>query len=331
MPLTIYLPHPGEFAGGGEASEPWLVRKSLVPQKIVLGRDVGDVWLRAKSRALDPKTISQASFYLASFADHLDGIHFTDCKQFHLEYWLLDNPQWESEHTRQAAQSFVVTAWRWAAQNRLIDVCPFRRIRNGPLLPRMAIRPDEFRAMLSAARDCNGRRGRRKRPSSSAFRKIVWFLWETGARTCEARECCWQHLDWEKGIITLDSHKTVKVTGVARVITLTRAALRLLRMEWRRRQPKLDERIFITSRGGPWECSGFCRHWRNYSRIAGIRASVSAYCLRHGFVVDCIETGLSEREVADLVGHKGTRYVEWYSRSLRNKVEYLRRNLERVR
>src|SRR5262245_8470194 len=78
--------------------------------------------------------------------------------------------------------------------------------------------------------------GRRACPSRRAFRIMLWFLWNTGARTCEARALRWSDVDYEQGVIRLRIHKTVHHDGQARLIGLHAGVLRVLRRLRRSRE-----------------------------------------------------------------------------------------------
>lgn len=331
MPRMMYSPTAAQTHNRGAFGRPFpsQARDAHLPQPPRSVCEAASTYLTAQANRLSAQNKDAAAFYLTSFCDLFGSCTIAEAKQYQLEYWLFEHPEWKSAHTRGNAQKWVVTCFRWLWKNDLIDRCPYRAISNGPLLPRKAILPSEYRAMLAAAKACDGI-SRRKRPSRFAFRKLLWFMWECGCRPTEAREMLWESVDLERGCIVLEQHKTAKVTGDLRIIPLTDAAIRLLRWELRRRQPMPGDHVFVTSRGGPWSKSNLVKLFAEYATLAGVRQNITAYCLRHGFVTEALEGGddheaLTEREVADIVGHRSTRYVEWYSRTLRTKVDYLRR------
>ena len=191
------------------------------------------------------------------------------------------------------------------------------------------MKPAEYRKIMSLARQCDGK-GRRARPSRHAFRRCLWFLWESGARTCEGREVGWQHVDLDVGVACLQKHKSKKATGEDRVIPLRRVVVRYLTWLWESRKRPASGVIFLNGRGRPWTKGTFSKMFRKYARLAGVREEVTAYCCRHGFTCRALEAGIGERQIADALGHSTTRYVSWYGKSLRGKVDYLRSVVEKL-
>lgn len=130
--------------------------------------------------------------------------------------------------------------------------------------------------------------------------------------------------------VGLDKHKTANTTGQRRVIPMTPTLVRLLRWIHRRTGPSPKDRVFLNGRGRPWVCVGFARLFRRYGKLAGIRLNLSPYSCRHGFCVRALDAGAGQRQIADVMGHKTTRYVEWYSRSSRTNADYLVGVLEQI-
>jgi hypothetical protein len=169
----------------------------------------------------------------------------------------------------------------------------------------------------------------RARYGRKQFRLAIFFLWESGARTCEMREAKWENVEWDKRVIRLQVHKTARATGADRVIPLNRKVFRLLTWMHRRRLPG-QTHIFINSRGTPYTQDQFSELFRAYARIAGLPPGITAYSIRHSFVSRGLEAGVGERQIADLVGHTKTEMVSWYGRSVKEKTAYLQASLEKI-
>lgn len=267
------------------------------------------------------KAVESVQHYLASFVAAFGDCLPSDGGEQQFEQWLLDNPQWQARDTITNAIGAVVTAFHWAERTRLIPHSHYRR--NANLAPpqtwRPSITPDEARSILLAAK-------RRGYPSSRvAFRFAIYFLLETGARTCELRDARWEMVDWGRGVLTMAKHKTAAVTGDARLIPLDGLILRLLRLAWQRRGHPCDGPIFLNGRGSPLQCGSFARYFRTVATAAGIRKEVSAYSIRHGFIVQALENGVGVRQIADVVGHMDTRQIDRrYGRGARQRIAYLR-------
>lgn len=272
------------------------------------------------------KSMDRAKRRLTAFAAEFGDKNVSTCAQHNITTWVASHPEWESSHTKNDSVGCLVACFRWATQQRLIPYCPFIRPRGlwPALQPRVAISAEEYRLMLDVAK----RRGYRR--SRLAFRVALFFLWETGARTCEMRELLWEHINFATGMVCLAKNKTLSATGEARLIALTPATWRMAKWTRRRRKDRDNGRVFTNSQGGPWEVGSFAQYFRRVAKAAGIRLAISPYSLRHGFCVQGLENGVGERQMADLMGHTTTRYIAWYGRGTRRKGDYLRGVLDQV-
>ncbi len=86
---------------------------------------------------------------------------------------------------------------------------------------------------------------------------------------------------------------------------------------------------FPNGQGRPWNRWTFSKLFRRHAKLAGVRAEVSAYSLRHGWCVEALEAGVGERQIADAMGHVSTKFIGWYGRGVRSKIDYLRESMER--
>lgn len=284
--------------------------------------------------------VAHAHLYCCRFSEEFGHLQLSQCRRGDLKRWLCNHPEWRSPHTKQDAAGTVVTAFRWAADDGLIAVCPYSRPRDLPVpQPRKPITHEEVRRILASAH------GYGHRPTRKRFRLAVWFLWETGCRTCEMRGLRWEWFDAARGCFEFPSKSTGK-TGRNRLIALTRRALRFVR--WLRFQATVAKavaaglpaagmradktlvanpptgNVFLNGRGRPWGKDTFGKLFRRHANAAGVRKEISAYCMRHGFCCELLEAGQGERQIADLMGHSSTKYISWYGRGVKAKVDYLR-------
>lgn len=268
------------------------------------------------------RTCIKAHFYCLAFAEDFGQLRVEQCRRGDLKRWLVKHPEYESPHTKHDACAQIVAAFRWAEEDGLISSCPYRKPKDLPAPePRQPITGPEVRAILASAH------GYGHRPTRRAFRLALWFLWQTGCRTCELYRLDWSQYDDSRGCFELRSKTTAK-TGRLRLLALPRKAWRLIR--WlRARQTGITGPVFRNGRGRPWNKDSFGKLFRRHANAAGVREEVSAYCLRHGFTVEALEAGAGERQLADYLGHSTTRYVGWYGRGVRSKVDYLREVGER--
>jgi integrase len=289
---------------------------------------------------------------LDSFSEFAGDLLVSDALQSDLVEWLTSHTDWKNPHTLQHRAGMIVSAFRWAHKEGLIARCPFyRNARLWPVaLPREDLKPEEYTAIMKASRvgpyRCRthgkslqtGPRLRRysmnrqQRGTSRAFRRMMAFLWETGCRVGEAIAMTWGQIDFEKSIVVLIHHKTVRKSGLQRTIAFPPKIKRLLLWMLRhmRRRPQPDDLVFLSGRGNPWTPSLFARNFRFRLKCAGITRKVSPYCCRHAFCVRALEAGISQRQIADVMGQASTRYVSWYGRGAKTNVDYLHGVLDQM-
>ncbi len=237
------------------------------------------------------------------------------CRRHDLTKWIEDHPQWLSAWTRRRVLGAIVRPFLWAEDQQLITASPYR-------LPRRM------------------RKGRKRRPATHAeyvvlmrggsreLRRALFFLRRTGVRTIEMREVVWPEVDFRRGVIVRETHKSIDQTEepLPRIIGLDAPTLRFLRNLYRRRLPGLPN-VFHNCDGGAWDRHSFARHMNRWGERLGLdptKAKLSAYCFRHLFGHDATEAGVGERQLADLMGHADTRMVSYYARTS-GKIEHLKR------
>lgn len=287
---------------------------------------------RAQSLAgnLNPEVYRRERRILKRFCRGKRGrMSAADIRPSLVRIWLLSRREWKSDHTRRDGAAVIRGLFRWAVDERHLERDPLRSLRPcwAPPQPRNALTHAEYESLMAAAHKCNGH-GTRARPSRTRFRFAVWFLWHTGCRTCEMREAQWRHIDWQRGLIVLEKHKTARATGLPRLIPLSKKVLRVLAWLQRRRRPD-QEHIFTASGGRPLNKDSFGRLFRRFARLAGLRKGAVPYALRHTWCVDGIETGLSDRKIANSMGN-GAENVAWYGRASTVNAEQLRGTAEAI-
>ncbi len=133
----------------------------------------------------------------------------------------------------------------------------------------------------------------------------------------------WEQTNLDKGVAVLWEHKG-DATGEPRIIALPRKVVRYLSALKKRLNPAPTDLIFPNGRGRVWTNSTFGRQFRRYAQHLEMKTGISAYSLRHGFCVRCLETThMGERQIADLMGQASTKYVSWYGKSSRRRFDYL--------
>lgn len=263
---------------------------------------------------------------LTRFATHIGEKLVTNCKQHDLSSWLEANEQWKSACTRQNAVAAVIGCFKWAEEEQLIDQCPYRRprsLRGTIMKPRRPGTPAEYKALL--------------RSGSRPLKQAMFFLWETGARTCEMRELLWTDIVFgHEPRIILVEHKTARKTGRTRVIALNPVIEKFLLWLKRRSTSKF---VFVNNDGTPWERRAFAKHLRRVAQrigldkaLAGDVGRVSAYCFRHTYCCALLAAGMTSKQVADQMGHVDTTMVERVYGSFTTKdMTYMSQNAAEAR
>lgn len=295
------------------------------------------------------ESLTTARFYLHAFLVDFGDQPVAQCRRGDVKRFITKHPEYKSPHTKHIAAGYVVTCFRWAEEDGLIPHCPYVRPRDLPgCEPRAPIWRAEVNQILRTARTIGLGKGHRK--TATLFRLAVWFLWETGCRTCEMYKLDWEQWDAARGCFELNT-KTTQKTGRKRLLVLPARAWRLINFmfRWRfgpvagaeahgagtdgavpavtfvahRVRPAAGP-VFPNSVGKRWTRHTFGQRFRAIARKAGVRKGVSAYCLRHGFVCESLEGGAGERQLADYLGHSSTRYVSYYGSGVKSRIDYLR-------
>jgi len=249
--------------------------------------------------------------------------HVAECRQHDLSEWLAAQTQWHSANTKRNSVSSVVGCFRWAEEEELIDRCPYRRpraLRGAIVKPRRPATEEEYLQLFRAG--------------SRALKAALFFLRETGARTCEMREALWTDITvGNRPAIVLWRHKTHRRTGKGRVVALNSVIFRFLL--WLKRHTR-STHIFVNAHNGPWDRHTFARHLRRTAeRIGmdeGVIEKVTAYCLRHTYACAALTAGFTSKEVADQLGHSDTKMVEKvYGSHTAQDVKYLTRLADDIR
>lgn len=246
-----------------------------------------------------------------------------ECRQHDLSSWVEENPQWKSVCSQRNSCASVTGCFRWAEEEELIDRAPYRTpraIRGATAKPRRPATTHEYLELI--------------RHGSKQLREPLFFLRETGARTCEMREVIWTDITFgDQPCIVLFAHKTARKTGKGRTIALNKVVAKFLL--WMQRSSR-SEHVFVSTDGTPWDRSSFARHLRRTAlRIGldeGVIDRVSGYCLRHTFTVSALTSGFTSKEVADQLGHSDCKMVErvYGSHTVQN-LAYLSRVADDIR
>lgn len=167
------------------------------------------------------------------------------------------------------------------------------RFKGKPKIDRY-IRPDEFKALLEAAKD-----------DDDVF-FFIRVMGATGIRSIEAEGLVVGKVDYSRrGIWVITAKRKDKHERFVALDKLT------FEMFDRLKGVDVDSPIF-NWRGKPILRRSMKYVFKKYAKMAGIREALSIHCLRHFHATACVESDMSPQEVAARLGHSGLDMVMEY-------------------
>jgi integrase/recombinase XerD len=208
----------------------------------------------------------------------------------------------------------VKTCWSWGQKN---DFLPFNRLQKVQKLDaegrERTFSPEEFLNLL--------------RHSDAIFRQVLLLLRLTGIRPGEFSRLTWNQVDFGNHVLVIRRHKSRRTakTKKPRIIHRPPAAERLLL--WRLEKlghtletlpaTILGERVFLNGDGQPWKYNALRCRMRRLRVRAGIGPDengerIVLYTARHTFGSRAAAAGVSDRRLADLMGHTDPKMTQKY-------------------
>jgi site-specific recombinase XerD len=200
----------------------------------------------------------------------------------------------------------------WCVQADLCPANPAKRIPKPKGVSRSAsavVSEAEHEKLLSAA--------------TPTFRLVLDVLHATGCRPGEAASLSAENTDLEAGVAVLEQHKCDR-HGKPRLVFLPESACLKLRASAAERGPLLR-----TAKGNPWTGRSITQAMRRVCKAAGIKAI--AYGYRHTFATDALARGVSDAQVAALLGHSSTAVLHKHYSHLTSRATVLRQAVAAVR
>ena len=141
------------------------------------------------------------------------------------------------------------------------------------------------------------------------FQTIFMLVYGSGLRVGEVANLRVEDIDSKKMRIFVREGKGNK----ERYTILPKKSLEMLRTYWKKyRQPKKEERIFLSELGEPITVGVIRTHFRKYRKKAKINKKATVHTLRHNFATDLIERGATLIQVKELMGHSNIRSTMEY-------------------
>lgn len=275
-------------------------------------KDLADRFLADARARLRPSTMEWYERTLAGLSAAFGARPAASLPPEEIEGWLRGTG-W-GHTTRSHAVGILRVAYSWAGRRRLISDDPTRFLTKPPKRSRgaEAVLSSEDHAKLMAA-------------ASPAFRDLLAVLHATGARPCETAAITAENFHPDAGVVTLDRHKTDR-TGKRRVIYLTPAAVELLA----RLKARYGSGLLLrNSAGRPWTKNTIVLAMRRLRAKTGVKAT--AYHYRHTAATDLLAAGVSDAQVAELLGHSGTAMLAKHYSHLGTRARVLREALTTAR
>jgi integrase len=194
-----------------------LLAKSLQPdpRDAVTLDQIIQAYLREAHNDMGPEALAFCRLYLGRLAKDLGHLPVSQLTPLHLKEWMALQIGWKSANTRHGVNSRVQRCLNWAVNMRQIRENPFRGTSFPQGDPQDEMTEEEYQALWNVA--------------DARFRRMLLFLRYTGCRPGEMRNVKWTDIDWKKGVICLQEHKTRKKTGKPRLIFLAPIVLDMLR------------------------------------------------------------------------------------------------------
>ena len=142
------------------------------------------------------------------------------------------------------------------------------------------------------------------------FRTIFMLVYGSGLRIGEVANLRVEDIDSKKMRIFVREGKGNK----ERYTILPEKSLEMLRRYWTKyRQPKKEERIFLSESGEAITVGVIRTHFRKYRKRAKLDEKVTVHTLRHCFCTNLIENGATLIQVKELMGHSNIRSTMEYA------------------
>ncbi len=289
--------------------------RKTYPQLTV--RDLGDKFLDWIEIHRAPDT----------YADYRAGL--AEWVKLHGHRWArdihsLDLEEWKGQLLKKGLSNCTVNhaivavkvCWSWAVKQEpaLLLSNPLQKVQKLDAEGReRTFTRNEFLALL--------------RTTDALFRQVLLFFRLTGIRPGEFCRLSWSQVKFQHPLLVIRRHKSRRTakTKKPRIIHLPPAAERMLR--WRLRQlgyapddrpAAVDgERVFLNERGRPWTVNALRCRMRRLRVKAGVGPDengeqIVMYTARHTFGTAAAAEGVSDRRLAELMGHTDTKMTQKY-------------------
>lgn len=150
------------------------------------------------------------------------------------------------------------------------------------------------------------------------FHQLLRMLWYTGARPSEIMNLTVEAIDWEHNCAVLKHHKSKK-KGMQRILIFDGETSAIVAAQKAKYE---DGLLFRNSNGAAFNAQTLAVKLGRVCKRIGIH--VTAYHFRHTFATRMLSAGWSDTQVANAMGHKGTRMIHMSYSHVSNNTAMLR-------
>jgi len=261
-------------------------------------------WLQVHRQ---PRTYGDYQVSLKPLLTHFGPHRLDDVKEKLIDEYKENRLKTVCARTVNKELSYLSGIFRWARKRKYTDNKPeIERLPHKPKLPQVP-NPEEIQNFLEAA--------------DKEYKGLFMLLYYTGLRWDNARNLCWEQINFSRGIITV----TVK-GGRPLIIPLLDKLKKHLQNKWEELGCPREGLLFPSPKTGkPY--NHIRKALRRAKEKAGITAHITAHTLRHAFGTHLLMFGTDIRKIQLLMGHQDIATTQVYTKIagelLRPEVEKL--------
>jgi integrase len=287
-------------------------RKAGAASDLMGVKKLCDLFLAHVDADRKPATFQWYRYILQSFCDTCGHLAAAEVRPHHITAWL-GAGTW-GRGTRRRAIGAVKATFAWGRREGHLDAHPLAELEKPPPVRREKVLSREQAARTIAS-------------VNEPFARLLEFLNETGARPGEAARATAADVDWTRGLLVLQEHKTDGSTGRPRTVLLSARAREILAAL---AQQHPEGPLFRNSRGHAWTRNAIVKGMIRARERLGMGKEATAHALRHRFATDALAS-LPNAVVAALLGHTGTAMVDQFYSHVADEIDVLRAAIDRVR
>ena len=312
--LRLYSeePHDAETGRGQQTNHQPPPGRPATPQTV---RDVVHLYLTHNAKQYGERSLHERRRVLERFVSGFGDRALDSLTAVDLADWLKRQRRWKSQWTQRMAVQIVQRPFNWAVHMRLIEVNPLHGFSVDEGEPRRPMTDAEFRASL--------------RNSDALFRRVLMFLRYSGCRPGEMSLATWPDVDWQRGCVILERHKSRKKTRKPRVIPLTPFLVRLLRWLWKQTQDH-SGLIFLNTKGNAWNRCNLSIRMQKIRYRAGLPKDCFLYGTRHAFGTQGVLNGANLKLLSKSMGHSSVTTLEKYYVHVDQEIDAMREASEKA-